>query len=429
MEKKKLDRTQLTIIVLGLITFILLFTFFYFLWSDVQKKSGRGGNGQSERYVAEQNGESASNISSEYESKIKETLSSMTLEEKVYQMFLVTPEVLCDGDYVTAAGETTQQMLSERPVGGIYYKRQNIATPDQIKEMISNSQSYSKIPLFIGTVEEGGAANSGIAGNSRFNVTQFEDMSAIGSAMDTSKAYEVGSTIGSYMKDLGFNLNIAPVTDVLTNPSNTAIGNRAFSDTADTVSKMVTQVVMGLEKEKISATLKHFPGEGSLDVDPLTSGTVVNNRTLEEIETYDLPPFQAGISAGADFVMVSHAQIPALTGDATPGSLSEEVVKKLLRDKMKFNGVIVTDSMKAYALTSHCTEANGAVQAIAAGCDMIYDPDNVVTSATAIINAVSDGTLTEERINQSVERILRIKYKNVDFSLAGTNLYQQTSTN
>ena len=173
------------------------------------------------------------------EQKIQELISSMTLEEKVCQLFFVTPEGLTGVDLATQAGETTKASLEQYPVGGIIYFSQNIENEKQLTAMTANMQSYSQLPLFIGIDEEGGSLVARIANNPAFQVETFPNMAEIGATGDTSKAFEVGNSIGSYLKKYGFNLDFAPDADVLTNPENTAIGERSFGSDPNLTVQMV----------------------------------------------------------------------------------------------------------------------------------------------------------------------------------------------
>ena len=176
------------------------------------------------------------------EEMAKKIVDEMTIDEKVYQMFIVLPEQLTGVGQVTAAGTTTQEALEKYPVGGILYLSQNIVSRNQTQTMLSNVQAYSKIPVFTAVDEEGGVV-SRVGNNPNMGTTSFPGMKNIGSTGDSNQAYTVGYTIGNECKELGFNLDFAPVADVFSNPENTVIGNRAFSDDPNITADMVSSCV------------------------------------------------------------------------------------------------------------------------------------------------------------------------------------------
>lgn len=286
----------------------------------------------------------------------------------------------------------------------------NIQDRDQICAMLANLQAYSKYPLFLGVDEEGGSLVARVANSGTISVPTFPNMMEIGNTGNPEEAYEVGRTIGTYLKDLGFNLDFAPIADVLVNPENQVIGERAFGSDAELVAKMVKRVVEGLQEQEVSAVLKHFPGHGGTEADS-HEGTAILNRTLEELRSEEFLPFQSGIEAGADMIMVGHISVPEVTGDDTPATLSETVITDLLRNELGFDGIIITDSMSMGAIVDHYGPGEAAVQVIRAGGDMILMPQDFVEARQAVLEAVYQQEITEERINESLRRIYRIKLR------------------
>lgn len=333
------------------------------------------------------------------------TLDGMTLEQKVYQMLMVTPESLTGKSPVTVAGDATRDALERYPVGGLIYFGQNIVSADQVISMIENSQSYSGIPLLIGVDEEGGRVSrlSGIG-----VTTRFSPMADYGG--DAEAVYDIGCTLGAELAAAGFNLDFAPVADVITNPNNTEIGDRSFSTDPNVAAEMVETMVAGLHDGGTGACLKHFPGHGSTEADS-HMGSSVTQRTLEELRQTELLPFRSGIEAGVDMVMISHMSAPNITGDNTPCDLSKTVVTDILRVELGFNGVVITDSHEMGAITQYYTSGEAAVRAVQAGCDIVLMPRDMQQAAQALLDAVERGELTEERINESVLRILTMKYR------------------
>ncbi len=341
--------------------------------------------------------------------KVKNLMAAMSLDEKIWQMFFTTPESLTGIGTAIQAGESTKAALGKYPVGGIIYFAPNILNKEQITAMIANSQDFSKIPLFIGVDEEGGIV-SRIGGNSQMGITKIQPMQEIGSLNDENKAYQVGETIAGYIGELGFNVDFAPVADVLINSQNQEIGSRSFGSDVQVVQRMVPQVVNGLENNGVSACLKHFPGHGSTSVDSHT-GYSESTRTLEEFRKTEFLPFQAGINSGVDFVMISNMTAINVTKEAIPCSLSKEIITNLLKNELGFKGIIITDSQSMGAVTSKYTADNAAVKAIQAGADIILMPADLNLAYKGVKQALADGNLSEERINESVQKILTLKFK------------------
>lgn len=333
-------------------------------------------------------------------------IEEMPLEDKVAGLFIITPEALTGTDVAIKAGDTTKEKISQYAVGGLIYFKQNIKSADQLKEMISGTTNFSKYPLFIGIDEEGGSvsriAESGLADN-------VGSMGDIGASGDASKAKEAGSSIASYLSEYGFNLDFAPVADVILE-GNTMIGDRSFGSNASDDATMVAACVEGLQEGGVSACLKHFPGLGSTTEDT-HEGMATSEKTKEDFETTDFLAFQAGIDAGADFVMISHLSVPNITGDNTPCSISDKMITNILRGELGFNGIVITDAMNMKAITDYYTADEATIKALQAGADMILMPENFETAYQGVLDAVNNGTLTEERIDESLRRIYRVKYK------------------
>ena len=330
-------------------------------------------------------------------------IAEMPIEDKVAGLFIITPEALTGVTAATQAGAGTQDALNEYAVGGLIYFDKNIVDEEQIKTMLSNTAAQSRYPIFLAVDEEGGSV-SRVAG-SGIDVIKVGDMAAIGENGDVSQAYEAGLTIGTYLNDLGFNTDFAPVADVAGSGSS-ALGDRVFGSEAQLVGDMVSNVVEGIEGTGVSSCLKHFPGIGYLAGDT-HDGRVETPKTLDEMRNSDFIPFKAGIEAGADFVMVSHVTVA--NADAVPSTLSKTIMTDVLRSELGFQGIIITDALNMSAITEYYTTEEAAVQAIIAGADMLLMPEDFQTAYNAVLAAVQDGTISEERINESLERIYRVK--------------------
>lgn len=345
------------------------------------------------------------------EERIDAKMAQMTLEERVLQMFMITPEALTGYGTVTAAGDVTYQSLQKYPVGGIILFAQNVIDPDQLGTMNGNLQNYSEeitgLPMFISVDEEGGKV-ARIAKNSNFSVETFSDMRSIGDSGDTAKAYEVGNTIGAYLNQYGFNLDFAPDADVLTNPDNQVIGTRSFGTDPYVVSEMTQSVVKGLEDNQVYACLKHFPGHGATSGDT-HAGYAYTDKTLDELMQSELVPFSNGIQNGVHFIMVSHIAAPQVTGDNLPASLSSYMIQTVLRNQMGYDGIVITDAMNMGAISDSYGSADAAVRAVNAGADIVLMPKDFVSAYQGVLNAVENGTISTDRIDESVRRILRLK--------------------
>ncbi len=335
----------------------------------------------------------------------------MTLEEKIFQLFIVTPDVLTGVKKAQSAGDSTHAALQERHVGGLVYFSDNMRSLSQTMDMLEGTQDFALedggIGVFLAVDEEGGeVARCG----KKLGTSQLDPMQTYGERNNWDEACEVGNTLGRTLSVLGFNLDFAPVADVDLNEGN-ELGDRIFSKDAAVVGNMVNGVVTGIQENgKVAATLKHFPGLGAADGDTHEDGSVVIDRTLDQLRETEFTAFAKGIEAGADFVMVTHAQISGV-GDGLPSSLSPVVCTELLRDELGFEGIIITDSMQMESITANYESGEAAVLAIEAGVDMILMPGSLDEAAIAIQEAVESGRISENRINQSVKRILDEKKK------------------
>lgn len=337
-------------------------------------------------------------------------LSGMTLREKVGQLFIVTPEALeTDADRptfnITAISDTIRQQLQDYPVGGIILFADNITDPQQLAVFNAALQEASSIPLFLCVDEEGGTV-ARLAKNKKFDLPQFKSAAAVGASGDPADGLEMGSVIGAYLKQYGFNLNFAPVADVNTNPKNTVIGNRAFSSDPGIAASMVAAVAQGLRSEGIIPTFKHFPGHGNTAEDS-HYGIAVSDKTEAEMLNCEWLPFLQATEN--DCVMIGHIAAPQITADMTPATLSYQIVTEILKGKLGFQGLIVTDSLSMGAITGSFSSGEAALAAVQAGCDLLLMPENLPEAFDAVVAAVESGALPETDLNAIVYRILAFK--------------------
>ncbi|MDE7297728.1 MAG: glycoside hydrolase family 3 protein, partial [Lachnospiraceae bacterium] len=236
------------------------------------------------------------------------------------------------------------------------------------------------------------------------------NMCEIGASGDRAGAYRAGRTIGGYLAELGFNLDFAPVADVWSNEKNAVVKYRSFGSDAQLVADMVREEIKGLEESGILSAVKHFPGHGSTAEDSHRGAAVVN-RTLQELSECDFIPFQGAIEAGVPFVMVGHLSLPQVIGSDVPAILCKEIIGDILRKQLQFNGIVITDALDMGAVTDYYTSAEAAVLAVEAGADMLLMPENFQEAFQGILDAVKDGRLTEQRLDESVLRILTVKLR------------------
>lgn len=302
----------------------------------------------------------------------KEMLAQMTLNEKVAQMFVITPEALTGVERVYSAGKTTKEALERYPVGGLIYASGNLESSDQVKTMLDRVKSYSigrmGVPIFTGIAEEG---------NENF-FSQSEDK-------------------GRNLSELGFNLGfIKTASEPVSRESLLGTGKAAAEE------------VKEFEEGGVKAVLEHFPGYGAVGENK-KNGYASTDKGLGDLLAGELIPFQAGIDAGVDFIMVGHIAASQVTGDNTPASLSEIMISDVLRNGMGYEGIVMTESLSASVITRNYSPAEAAVEAVNAGADLLVLPGDFAAAYEGVLEAVKTGKIPIERIDRSLERILSVK--------------------
>ena len=349
--------------------------------------------------------------------EVEALLQKMTLREKVGQMFYIRIESLdpsiewttYDDLAALKNQEITMKMRNtneEYPVGGIILYAWNIENEAQLGTIIPQIRSLKGHPLLC--IDEEGGRVSRIANNPNFNVKKYASMASIGETGDPKNAYECGNTIGTYLKKYDFDIDFAPVADVNTNPDNIIIGPRAFSDKPEVAAPMVTNYLQGLKDAGITGCIKHFPGHGDTTADTHT-GYVQSLKTWDEMKQCEMVTFRAGIQWGCQLIMTAHIAVPNVTGSNIPSTLSSIVLQDKLRGELGYQNIIITDGMEMGAITQHYTSAEAAVGSIKAGVDIVLGPRDFIEAFDGVVAAVNNGTLNEERINQSVRRILTLR--------------------
>ncbi|MCX7749024.1 MAG: glycoside hydrolase [Clostridia bacterium] len=345
------------------------------------------------------------------EPALEDVIKQMTLEEKAGQVFMMAlrPLYKDEDTPLLEINEDVTHMIQNYNLGGIILFAENIDTIPQTKNLISDMQKASKYPMFMSVDEESGST-SRLRVSGKMHSTKTPKNSILGSTHDPELSKKVGNLIAKEISSLGFNMDLAPVADVNTNPKNPVIGDRSFGADPELVSQMVIAQVEGMHEQNIIPVLKHFPGHGDTALDSHTGAvTIEHNRDrMDKIELY---PFKKAIEAGADAIMTAHISVPKLTGDTLPATLSKTILTDLLRNELKFDGLILTDAMEMGAISQFWGPEEATLRAFEAGADIILIPISLDESYKALINAVKSGRISEERLNQSVRRILLAKLK------------------
>lgn len=330
--------------------------------------------------------------------RAQEILSGMSIEEKVFQMFIVYP---LEFNAETKVGSNTGELISSMPVGGIVFSAKSLQSSEQTQALCAGLQSLSEIGLIIAADEEGGRVERLM---SKLGTTRLEAMFEY-KDQGFQTAYDNAYVLAEDLLANGLNTNFAPVTDVWSNPENEVIGDRAYSDDFEQASLLVAAAVRGFSDGGVISTLKHFPGHGDTVTDTHTEKALIS-KSLDALRAEELLPFASGIKAGADMVMIGHMTIEAISDE--PSTVSRGVITGLLREEMAFDGVIISDSLKMGAVAEY-GDARVCVLAVQAGMDILLGPANLAAAANGILKAIENGELTQERIDESVYRILLMK--------------------
>lgn len=328
-------------------------------------------------------------------------INKLTIEEKIGQM-------LCLAFHGTTYNEHLKFLVEDNQIGNIIFFARNIINKDQTIKLNNDIKSHAKYPMFISLDQEGGMVR---------RVT--EDMTYIPGAMAFAAGgmddiYTVNYKAGLDLKNLGFNVNYAPVGDINNNPLNPVINSRSYSDDPKIVSRAVISAFKGFQDAHILPTVKHFPGHGDTNVDSHL-GLPVVSKTIEEMMDVELLPFIDAINAGLDGVMISHILYDKIDSKL-PSSLSKKVINDLLIEKLNFNGLVTTDSLTMKAIWGKYEIEDIVLNSINAGNDVIvFCGSSDINEQTMIIEAfkklVNEGKITIDRINKSVEKIIRLKNK------------------
>lgn len=332
-------------------------------------------------------------------------VSDLTLKQKIGQMFM------CGFDAVEA-NPNIESLIRDYDLGGVIYFRRNLRTPAQVAALSNQLQQIASesidIPLLISIDQEGGMVTRIEQG-----VSLMPGNMSLGASGDIEAAYQTAYVSGRELRAMGINVNFAPDVDVNNNPLNPVIGVRSYGEDPNLVADMGLAAVRGYESAGVAATIKHFPGHGDTATDSHYSLPIVPHN-MERLRSIELVPFQKAIDHGVDLVMSAHVIFPALEQGELPSTLSPKVMNGFLRDELGFQGVVVTDCLEMKAISDNYGFAEGTVLAVEAGVDLVlisHVYEHQIMGINALYEAVQNGRVSEERINESVERILKLKQK------------------
>ena len=331
---------------------------------------------------------------------IEKTLRSLSLREKIGQMIVVGSL----GEFKNVNSEKfndIRKQIVENKVGGFVFYRGDAL---ELAAMTNEMQKMAKVPLLMAADFERGLPMQIKSG------TSFTHNMGIAAAGDPQMSYRKGRIIAEEMRAIGINWLYGPVSDVADNPGNTMVNVRSYGENPQRTSEFVQAEVRGLKDGGVLSTAKHFPGHGDTTMDSHIDMPVIN-ISREQFDKVELAPFRAAIAGGLDSLMTAHIALPEVTGDNIPASLSPQINQDLIREKLKFDGIITTDSLGMGAITKNFPGTQGAVMAIKAGADIALLPPNPKDAIDAIEQSVGRGEIPEKQIDDSVRRILRAKYK------------------
>lgn len=333
--------------------------------------------------------------------KVDSILKMLSLDEKIGQMLFISSSN-------TTMTERLKELLENSHVGGFILFKENFTSYENTKKLIEDIQKINQIPMFIGIDQEGGKVQR-FSSLEDASVTKIPSMRIIGDTNDEKLAYETGVLIAEELKTLGINLDFAPVADVLSNADNQIIGDRSFGTDANLVSKMAISMASGLRQTGVIPVYKHFPGHGNTKADSHYELPVIV-KGKEQLKKEDLIPFENAIANGAEIIMIGHLAVPNITGTNTPASLSKEIITDLLKNEMNYHGLVITDALNMKAITNQYEEKEIYELAINAGVDLLLMPKDSLETINLIKESIKENKITEEQIDNSVRKILTLKY-------------------
>ncbi|WP_195987227.1 beta-N-acetylhexosaminidase [Clostridium sp. D53t1_180928_C8] len=339
----------------------------------------------------------------EKEDKIQILIDNMTLQEKIGQLLIVGFDGITLDDNI-------RNLIKNKCIGGVIFFGDNVNSLMEVINLINEFKDINKenkVPLFISVDEEGG-----VVSRVPQEFKKLPSAPYVASFNSKEICYKEGDIIANELKLKGYNMDYAPVLDILSNPQNTVIGNRAFGENAEIVSNLAVEVMRGIQDNGVISVVKHFPGHGDTSVDS-HYGLPLVEKSLEELRQLEFIPFENAIKNGADAIMASHILLKNIDSE-NPATMSKIIISNILRESMEFKGVIITDDMTMGAITENYNIGEAAIKSIEAGVDIVlvcHGYDNEIEVITSIEEAIANGIISEERINESVYRILYLKNK------------------
>lgn len=352
--------------------------------------------------------------------EILETISNMSLDEKIGQLVI-------SGFYGTTLDENILKLIKENKISGVILFNRNVKDPNTLLSLnnsLKESNKNNKLPLFISVDEEGGSVTRMPKDIKRLPTNKY-----IGSLNNKDLSYNVGEILGEQLSYFGFNMNFAPVLDINSNPNNPVIGDRSFGNNKDIVASLGTSTMKGIQSKNIISVVKHFPGHGDTSVDSHVNLPVVN-YDINRLNSFEFVPFKTAIQNGADAVMVGHILLPKID-NKYPSSMSYEIVTNILRKDLGFNGLVVSDDMTMGAITENYSIEEASIKSINAGMDLLLvcqKYENTENVLKTLKEAVLNGTISKERLDNALYNIISIKKKYLlnkeydnDITIAGIN--------
>ena len=340
-----------------------------------------------------------------FDEVIDNIISGMTLEEKIQGLMFVTPESITGVDRVVVAGDGTKNALTDFTPGGIVYSSKNVTSKDQFSEMLATTVTLVPRPMFLAVAETGldesGLIRSGI-------ISPVMTPAQAAESGNVEEVVTAGSTIGDGLRSIGVTVDFAPMADLsVTNGG--VMSQSTYGNDAASVTPYVTGMADGLSASGVVAAYKFFPSLAASSQNP-ANGRAVCDRSIEDFRNNEFQVWLSAINAGAKMIQMSNVIYPSIDEDSLPSSLSEKTVTGVLRDELKYTGVIISGPLNDGAVTAYYTPAESAVMALKSGCDMIYASPDPKAAVTGIEEAVGSGVISEERINDALARIYSVMY-------------------
>ncbi len=332
-------------------------------------------------------------------------IANMTLEEKIQGLMFITPESITGVDRVMIAGEGTAAALSDFCPGGIVYSAKNVTSADQFSEMMATTTTLVSRPVFLATSETG-LNESGLVGTGV--ITSSMTPAEAAATGDVEQVVNVGINVGTGLHSVGITVDFAPVADLSVTAGGIGV-NASYGDDAAAITPYVTAMADGLSQAGVTSVYRYFPSLAASAQNP-QYGRAVSDRSIEDFRNNEFQVWLSAINAGASMIQMSNVIYPSIDSDSLPSSLSDKTVTGVLRDELRYEGVIISGPLNDAAITSYYTAPDAAVMALKAGCDMLYASPDPRAAVAGIMDAVSEGVISEQRIDDALVRIYRVRY-------------------